>query len=54
MPSRYSSAETEKAARTVCDELGVPLRVVSIDAAFERELEAVPRSCRWTRPRTRW
>jgi NAD+ synthase (glutamine-hydrolysing) len=41
MPSRYSSAETEKAARTVCDELGVPLRVVSIDAAFERELEAV-------------
>ncbi len=41
MPSRYSSAETEKAARTVCEELGVPLRVVSIDAAFERELEAV-------------
>jgi NAD+ synthase (glutamine-hydrolysing) len=41
MPSRYSSPETEKAARTVCDELGVPLRVVSIDAAFERELEAV-------------
>jgi NAD+ synthase (glutamine-hydrolysing) len=41
MPSRYSSAETEKAARTVCDELGVALRVVSIDAAFERELEAV-------------
>ena len=41
MPSRYSSAETEKAARTVCDELGIPLRVVSIDAAFERELEAV-------------
>ncbi len=41
MPSRYSSAETEKAARTACDELGVALRVVSIDAAFERELEAV-------------
>lgn len=41
MPSRYSSAETEKAARTVCAELSVPLRVVSIDAAFERELEAV-------------
>jgi NAD+ synthase (glutamine-hydrolysing) len=41
MPSRYSSVETEKAARTVCDELGVPLRVVSIDTAFERELEAV-------------
>src|SRR5215813_5530135 len=41
MPSRYSSAETEKAARTVCEELRVPLRVVSIDAALERELEAV-------------
>jgi NAD+ synthase (glutamine-hydrolysing) len=41
MPSRYSSPETEKAARTVCQELGVPLRVVSIDDAFERELEAV-------------
>jgi NAD+ synthase (glutamine-hydrolysing) len=41
MPSRFSSAETEKAARTVCDELGVSLKVVSIDAAFERELEAV-------------
>jgi len=41
MPSRYSSAETEKAARTVCEELKIPLRVVSIDAALERELEAV-------------
>jgi NAD+ synthase (glutamine-hydrolysing) len=41
MPSRFSSAETEKAARTVCAELNVPLRVVSIDAAFERELEAI-------------
>ena len=30
----------EKAARTVCEELGVPLTVVSIDEAFERELEA--------------
>ncbi len=41
MPSRYSSAETERAARTVCAELNIALRVVSIDAAFERELEAV-------------
>jgi NAD+ synthase (glutamine-hydrolysing) len=41
MPSRYSSAETERAARTVCEELQVPLRVVSIDAALDRELEAV-------------
>ena len=41
MPSRFSSPETEKAARTVCEELKVPLRVVSIDAALDRELEAV-------------
>jgi NAD+ synthase (glutamine-hydrolysing) len=41
MPSRYSSAETERAARTVCEELKIPLRVVSIDAALDRELEAV-------------
>ncbi|HZN92284.1 MAG TPA: NAD(+) synthase [Myxococcales bacterium] len=41
MPSRYSSAETRKAAETVCAELGVPLKVVPIDDAFERELEKV-------------
>lgn len=41
MPSRYSSAETRKAAETVCSELGVPLKVVSIDEAFDRELAAV-------------
>lgn len=41
MPSRYSSAETRKAAETVCAELGVPLKVISIDEAFERELAAV-------------
>ena len=52
MPSRYSSAETEKAARTVCDELGVALRVVSIDAAFERELEAVRSMLQPTEPLT--
>jgi NAD+ synthase (glutamine-hydrolysing) len=41
MPSRFSSAETEKAARTVCEELGVPFQTVSIDAAFEAERTAV-------------
>jgi NAD+ synthase (glutamine-hydrolysing) len=41
LPSRYSSPETEEAARTVCSELKVPFRVVSIDAAFERERQAV-------------
>jgi NAD+ synthase (glutamine-hydrolysing) len=41
MPSRHSSAETEKAARTVCAELEVPLEVVSIDAAYEAERAAV-------------
>ena len=41
MPSRYSSAETRKAAETICAELGVALKVVSIDDAFDRELEKV-------------
>lgn len=41
MPSRYSSPETQKAAETVCAELGVPFKVISIDDAFERELEKV-------------
>lgn len=41
MPSRYSSRDTEEAARTVCRELGVGLEVVSIDEAYEREVEAV-------------
>jgi len=40
-PSRYSSAETRRAAETICRELGVPLEIVSIDDAFEREREAV-------------
>lgn len=39
-PSRYSSAETQRAAETLCRELGVPLEIVSIDEAFEREVEA--------------
>jgi NAD+ synthase (glutamine-hydrolysing) len=41
MPSRFSSPETRKAAETICAELGVPLKVISIDDAFERELEKV-------------
>jgi NAD+ synthase (glutamine-hydrolysing) len=41
MPSRYSSAETRGAAATICAELGVPLEVVPIEEAFERELAAV-------------
>jgi len=41
MPSRYSSPETRKAAETICSELNVPLKVISIDEAFERELAAV-------------
>jgi NAD+ synthase (glutamine-hydrolysing) len=41
MPSRFSSAETQKAAQLLCSELSVPLTVVSIDEAFTRELTAV-------------
>ncbi|HEX4620958.1 MAG TPA: NAD(+) synthase, partial [Myxococcaceae bacterium] len=41
MPSRHSSQETRKAAETICAELGVQLRVVSIDEAFDRELAAL-------------
>jgi NAD+ synthase (glutamine-hydrolysing) len=40
-PSRYSSEQTRHAAETICRELGVPLEIVSIDEAFEREREAV-------------
>lgn len=42
-PSRYSSAETRKGAETICAELGVPLAIVSIDDAFQRELAIVGR-----------
>ncbi|HZH03975.1 MAG TPA: NAD(+) synthase, partial [Myxococcaceae bacterium] len=41
MPSRYSSDATRTAAEAVCAELGVPFEVVSIDEAFERELQVV-------------
>ncbi len=40
MPTRYSSEATREAAQTLCEELGVPFQVVSIEEAFERELEA--------------
>jgi len=38
MPTRYSSAETRAAAEQTARDLDAPLRVVSIDDAFEREL----------------
>jgi NAD+ synthase (glutamine-hydrolysing) len=41
MPSRFSSAQTRKAAETICSELGVPLKIVPIDDAFSRELSIV-------------
>ena len=40
MPSPHSTGGTRDAAQRICEELGVPLRTVPIDAAFERELEA--------------
>ncbi len=40
MPTRYSEAGTRDAAHTLCRELGIPLRVVAIEEAFDREVEA--------------
>jgi NAD+ synthase (glutamine-hydrolysing) len=40
MPTRYSGEGTRGAAATLCQELGVPLRVVPIEEAFDREVEA--------------
>ncbi|HEX4962015.1 MAG TPA: NAD(+) synthase [Thermoanaerobaculia bacterium] len=40
MPSRYSGEETRDAAHTLCRELSIPLRVVAIEEAFDREVEA--------------
>ena len=42
-PSRYSSTETRTGAETICADLGVPLEIISIDDAYERELAAVAR-----------
>ncbi len=41
MPTRYSGEGTRGAAATLCRELGIPLRVVPIEEAFDREVEAV-------------
>jgi NAD+ synthase (glutamine-hydrolysing) len=41
MPTRYSSAETRRAAEAAAAELGVPLAVVSVDEAFEAELKQI-------------
>jgi NAD+ synthase (glutamine-hydrolysing) len=41
MPSRYSSSETRTAAETIAKDLGIPLEVVPIEEAYERELAAV-------------
>ena len=41
MPSRYSSAETRAAAEQAAKDLDVPLAIVSIDDAFEKELAEV-------------
>jgi NAD+ synthase (glutamine-hydrolysing) len=40
MPTRYSGEGTRGAAATLAGELGVPLRVVPIEEAFDREVEA--------------
>jgi NAD+ synthase (glutamine-hydrolysing) len=40
MPTRHSADSTRAAAAAMCDELGIELRVVPIDEAWERELEA--------------
>ncbi len=40
MPTRFSSDGTRDAAETIAKELGVRFTVVSIDEAFEREMEA--------------
>jgi NAD+ synthase (glutamine-hydrolysing) len=40
MPTRYSGEGTRDAASTLCRELGISLRVVPIEEAFDREVEA--------------
>ncbi len=44
LPTRYSSPETRAAAVQVARDLDAPMAVVSIEDAFERELEAVGNS----------
>ena len=40
MPTRYSGEGTRGAAATLCGELGIPLSVLPIEEAFDREVEA--------------
>jgi NAD+ synthase (glutamine-hydrolysing) len=40
MPTRFSSEKTRRAAEQISADLGVPFKVVSIEDAFARELEA--------------
>src|SRR5262249_33789472 len=41
MPTRYSSSTTRSAAEQIARDLGVPFKIVSVEDAFERELQAV-------------
>jgi NAD+ synthase (glutamine-hydrolysing) len=41
MPTRYSSTETRRAAEQAATDLGVPLSIVPVEEAFQRELAAV-------------
>jgi NAD+ synthase (glutamine-hydrolysing) len=50
MPTRFSGEGTRGAAATLCQELGVELRVVPIEEAFDREVEAVERMLKGEEP----
>jgi NAD+ synthase (glutamine-hydrolysing) len=50
MPSRFSGEATSSAAAVLCRELGVPLRTIPIDDAFEREVAAVTRMLEGAEP----
>lgn len=50
MPTRFSGEGTRDAAATLCEELGVELRVVPIEEAFDREVEAVERMLKGEEP----
>lgn len=40
MPSRHSRRATKEAASSICEDLGIPLRTLSIEEAYEREVAA--------------
>jgi NAD+ synthase (glutamine-hydrolysing) len=50
MPTRFSSAETRRAAESLARELGVRFEVVSIEEAFAREVEDVQKMLGPTEP----